>query len=244
MKREIVGSASEWFGVLGDMYRQFDDGSLTLKHMIEMVSYHRNPFEDLAYRINSQVGRQRIIYKNVFPKSVLDGFNLDFGKIQISHFTPEFNRVIVIAGGFVSNNLAFEACLRRFPCWRWTEDLDKVFTENDRDASNYGYAVLFRDRQEADEELKNLSANQLKEKGILGPTLLERQWHEIVYYDETGEHLDLKNWTLCSGSRSSDGIVPCVSWHDDELAVSWHYPLGRHDRLRSRVAVPCLPKAN
>jgi hypothetical protein len=244
MARKVVGSMSEWSGMFADMHRQIGDGSLTLEQMVEMVSYHRNPFRDLASRIEAQVERQRIIYKNAFSRSVLDGFDLDFDKIQVLGFTPEFNRVLVVAGGFISNNLAFEACSRRFACWRWTENLDEAVVYNDRNADKGGYAILFRDRQEADEELKSFSADRLKEMRILGPTLLERQWYELVYCDETGEHLDVSNVTLCAGSRDAHGCVPTVYWHSDLLEVDWSRSDYGDEDVRSRAAVPCPPKAD
>jgi len=39
-----------------------------------------------------------------------------------------------------------------------------------------------RDRQEADEENKNLSANQLKEQQFQGMTLMERLLYELIYW--------------------------------------------------------------
>lgn len=235
---------SDWSGMLKDQFRQIGDGSWTLENQMDVFSRRRNPFESLAERIKTQVERQRIIYKNVFPKSILDGFDLDFEKFQITGFTPESNRVLVIAGGFVSNNQAFEANSRRFPCWRYTEDLDQAIIRNDRDASKGGYIVFFRDRQEADEELKNLSADALEEQGISGITLLERQWYELIYFDEKAEHLDIHNWTLCAGSRSSGDSVPNAVWNDDKFRVDWNDSDYRYDGLRARAAVPCLPRAN
>src|SRR3990167_5339132 len=45
-----------------------------------------------------------------------------------------------------------------------------------------------------------------------GITLRERLLMEILYFKETGNHLDIKGWTICSGSRGSDGGVPDVYW--------------------------------
>ena len=44
MKKEIVGSMSEWFGVLKDVFRQIDDGSLIIRHFQALLE-HRNPFD-------------------------------------------------------------------------------------------------------------------------------------------------------------------------------------------------------
>ncbi len=45
MKKEIVGSMSEWSGVLKDVFRQIDDGSLGIGHFQTLLE-HRNPFDD------------------------------------------------------------------------------------------------------------------------------------------------------------------------------------------------------
>ena len=92
---------------------------------------------------------------------------------------------------------------------------------------------------EADEELKNLSANDLKKKSIPGITFEERLLMELKYFKETDSHLDINNWTLCSGSRYSDGDVPEVCWDSDarEFHVFWYHPESSDSLLRSRRAV-------
>jgi len=128
---------------------------------------------------------------------------------------------------------AYTECVKLFPCWRWTnDDLDALVT-SDR-TSNQAYSVQVRNRVEADEELKNLSANQLQKQGIKGITLLERLVLELDYFKETGQYLDVINTTLCSGSRSSDGDVPRVGWRDGGLGVSWCGPDRSDGSLRAR----------
>ena len=90
---------------------------------------------------------------------------------------------------------------------------------------------------EADEENKGLSANDVKKKGTDTQTLEERLLQELEYFKKTGQHLDTQNWTLCSGSRDSDGDVPYVDWSDDELKVHWSHPDSRSGDLRSREVV-------
>lgn len=91
--------------------------------------------------------------------------------------------------------------------------------------------------READEDLKNKSANDLEKEGIPGITLRERLLYELAYFNKTGQHLDVKNVTLCAGSRDSGGRVPRVRWGSDELYVRWYAPGSRGDDLRSRRAV-------
>ncbi|HTX86717.1 MAG TPA: hypothetical protein VMC41_01455 [Candidatus Nanoarchaeia archaeon] len=110
--------------------------------------------------------------------------------------------------------------------------------KNDRWPDKASYAVRNRDRAEADEEYKNLSADDLAMRNILGSTFLERLLHGYRYFIKTGKHLDISNWTLCSGSRDSGGGVPGVSWDSGKVSVIWRHPSSAFDVLRSRfVAV-------
>ncbi|KKT39348.1 MAG: hypothetical protein UW28_C0036G0014, partial [Parcubacteria group bacterium GW2011_GWA2_44_13] len=63
--------------------------------------------------------------------------------------------------------------------------------------------------------------------------------YEAKYFKETGKHLDISNWTLCSGSRYSDGGVPVVGWYGDYsgMHVGRAFPSGASGSLRSRQTV-------
>ncbi len=164
----------------------------------------------------------------------------DFSRLSIPEQNPGFDRLIIVARGLTLNQ-AYDACVKHFPCWRYTDDLDKAVPDNDRSPASNSYAIWVRNRVEADEELKNLSADQLKDQGILGITLLERLLLELAYWDETNKHLDIRNRTLCTGSRHSVGRVPYVHWDDDRLRVYWYGSQSVSDCLRARAAVPCQP---
>ncbi|MBI2033910.1 MAG: hypothetical protein HYT13_02315 [Candidatus Liptonbacteria bacterium] len=99
------------------------------------------------------------------------------------------------------------------------------------------YCIWVRDRVEADEELKNKSANDLKRENIPGITLEERLLYELKFFDETGKHLDVQKITLCAGSRTPYGSVPSVYWHDGEVSVFWYFPDNRDGGIRVRAAV-------
>lgn len=133
--------------------------------------------------------------------------------------------------------------------WSYYDDLDKAVVHNDRDANRDGsYLISFLPTVEADEENKNKSANKLKEEKHQGITLMERLFLELVYFLMTGNHLDIKNVTLCSGSRDDDGDVPDVHWHSGSRRVRVRYsrPSSCVDGLRSRFAVslPAEPRVS
>ncbi len=58
-----------------------------------------------------------------------------------------------------------------------------------------------------------------------GITLRERMLMEIQYFKKTGNHLDIKGWTICSGSRRSDGYVPFMCFYPftGKVRVDWYY---------------------
>jgi len=118
----------------------------------------------------------------------------------------------------------------------YVDDLDAEVADNDRDPANGSYFVGFTKNAEADEENKRKSANQLKDESHQGITLLERLLLELGYSLATAKHLDIKNVTLCSGSRYRAGDVPRVRWNpgDRRVYVSWCGLDGSSGSLRSR----------
>ena len=194
----------------------------------KVVAYiRRGGYESQGFAVEWENFYQRVL-----------GITVDLSgvKVPAHKSTSDFSRIVMVPQGLTLNQ-SYQACKKRFPCWSYCgDDLDKAVPVNDR-ITDKSYAIRIRDRQEADEELKNLSANQLKEKHIQGIILLERFLFELKYHDETGQHLDFQNVTLCNGSRYSDGGVPRVVWDGGGLGVSWCSPSHVHYRLRSRAVV-------
>lgn len=218
---------SSWVGMLKDYWRQVGDGSLS-KDRLECLLAGDNPFgprEELVF------GWQEF-YHQYF------GLDADFSKVAIPADPGGFAWVIFILQG-LTHAQAVAACRRQFKVWLYTEDLDAAVTRNDRDPAAGSYAIRLRDRVEADEELKNLSVNDLERREMSGITLLERLVLGLKYFSETEEHLDVENITLCSGSRFSDGRVPRVGWYAGrgKLGVGWCHPGNVRSSLRSRQAV-------
>jgi len=225
----VVGGMSEWSGVLKDVFRQIDDGSLAIGHFQAFLE-HKNPFA-----VQAESKREVIIeeWKKLYFTL---GISCDFSEVVIPDDPGGFSRVIIMAKG-VTPQWAYDKCSGLFRCWKWTDrNLDKVVT-SDRTAKNGPYVIRVRDRVEADEELRNMSANDLKRQNIAGITLEERLVYKLKYFKETGKHLDINNWTLCAGSRCSVGRVPYVYWGGAKLGVSWCGPGLAFGGLRSRQTV-------
>jgi len=153
------------------------------------------------------------------------GIKEDFSKILIpkQQQKPDFNQLIIVPQNLRLNQV-ISVLQKKFDCQFFTSDFDGTLV-NDRQPKN-SYSIWIRGCREADKQLKNLSANQLKEKGIAGITLLERLLWELFFFEKTGCHLDVKRWTLCAGSHCSDGSVPCVDWdsYRQKLRVSFCRP--------------------
>lgn len=171
------------------------------------------------------------LYKGYFD------IELNFASLNIPERCPGFNWLVVISHE-VTMQMVYDKCKQLFGAWKYIENsLDQAVPTNDRYTKNGHYAIWVRDRVEADEELKNNSADDLKASNTPGITLLERLLLELKYFKETGKHLDIDNVTLCSGSRRSGGRVPYVYWNSDKLYVTWDDPDGRSGALRSREVV-------
>ena len=228
--------------VTGDQYRIIDRRMREIKRQLdqdggspldpEWVAGELQRIIDASGKVLTEITDWQQFYHDLF------GLEIDLLGLSVPAKKKGFDRLVIVAQGMTLQRL-YDNCVKLCPCWKWTDDdLDKI-VQSERTAKDGTYAVWFRDVVEADEELKNLSANDLKEKGIPGITLEERLLMELKYFKETGNHLDIKSWTLCSGSRGSGGGVPRVGWIWGRLGVGWYHPDGAGDGLRSRRAVSC-----
>ena len=228
--------------VTGDQYRIIDRRMREIKRQLdqdggspldpEWVAGELQRIIDASGKVLTEITDWQQFYHDLF------GLEIDLLGLSVPAKKKGFDRLVIVAQGMTLQRL-YDNCVKLCPCWKWTDDdLDKI-VQSERTAKDGTYAVWFRDVVEADEELKNLSANDLKEKGIPGITLEERLLMELKYFKETGNHLDIKSWTLCSGSRCSGGGVPGVGWSSGMLMVDWYHPVNANGDLRSRRAVSC-----
>ena len=229
--------------VTGDQYRTVDRRMREIKRQLDQDGGSPLDPEWVATKL------QRIVEGKLVEEDVssllaswqefyrdLFGLEVDFAGLSVPTQMKGFDRLIVVAQWMTPQRL-YDKCTEFFPCWkRADKDLDKV-VQSERTAKDGACAVWFRDAVEADEDLKNLSANDLKKKNIPGITLEERLLMELKYFKETVQHLDRQSSTICSGSRYSDGSVPLVNWRLDRLFVDRYYREYFHRDMRSRRAV-------
>ena len=129
--------------------------------------------------------------------------------------------LIFIAQGLTLNQV-YDTMSKAFKCWRYSDDLDASVVKNARNTQS-AYAIWVRDGQEPDEKYLGKSANQADPNMAIGVTFLERMIMEIKCFDWTGKHLDIKGFTLCTGSHLYGGDVPRVRWDsgDQEVRIRW-----------------------
>lgn len=194
----------------------------------------------MAYATEAQLAKWARLYNEEF------GITLNVSEIKVPEHKEGFDRLIIVAEGLTPEKI-FQAMNKKMPA---EENLDNLNEAESVRKADKAYAVWARDRVEADEELKNKSANDLKSEGTNCITLEERLLLEMMYFQETGEHLDVQNVTLCVGSRYADGSVLFVHWcgwvnvgkcsPDDPAFGDMSWYTGRKSacsRLRSRVVV-------
>ena len=185
--------------------------------------------EDIVAKLNPLLATWATFYRDYL------GMDVYLSSVVIPPHQTVYDRALVIPPG-LTMNAVIAAMKKRFSVF-YTNDLDRDVPTNERDPISGAYAIRIRDRVEADEELKNLSANQVKLMGLTTLTLLERLVYEYKYYSETKSHLDIDNITLCSGSRRSNGYVPYVDWRGGGLLVDWCHSDHSYGNIRARSAV-------
>lgn len=188
---------------------------------------------------------------NVSPSIIVDWrefysrvFNLkvDLSGITVPSPQKDFFWAVFVLKELGSQplNTVVAACRKRFPVCKYLNelDMDVSITINERDLKDGSYAIRARNRMEADKENKRLSADDIDTHHLFTATLLERFIMELFYsYYCSGKHLDIRNTTLCSGSRFSDGDVPCCFWNDGKFEFNWVNPSRAYENVRARSVI-------
>lgn len=132
----------------------------------------------------------------------------------------------------------FQAGKKLFPTWKYSdESLDALIPmdKDVRDLRKGSYVFLMRDSETPDEDLMNLSANQIAEMKNINPsTDTEYFIFSRMFFLKHGYHPDRQTWTLNAGSRLRDGGVPLGGWRGGGSRVNWCKPSIRASSLGSR----------
>ncbi len=113
----------------------------------------------------------------------------------------------------VSNEALFALCKKHFPLWKYYDNLDDVMEEQDR--PKRAYVLGHRGGVEPDQEHRNKSYDAATSEGLIFLIQKERICIELLYFAETGKHLDVVGVTITS-SLAAGGIAFCAYWCSDD----------------------------
>ena len=177
----------------------------------------RKSFREV-FKITDLFIEEKELWRKFYQKHF--SMELNFAEVIVPDKPTEGTwRLLIIAQRLTMNQVC-DSMSKTFKCWRYNDDLDAKVPKNIRDTKT-AYAIWVRDGVEPDDKYLGKSTNQADPNMAIGQTLLERMIHEIVFFDETGNHLDVKGATFCTGSRDSDGDVPCMYWLGSKVRVRW-----------------------
>jgi hypothetical protein len=167
--------------------------------------------------VGSQQAFMQRIYDQYFPEmNVIVPVLVDiFGKVGI-----------YVAKGLTCD-MVYVAMERHFKkVWKWCSrsiDAQLDMTREARKASDGSYLVQVANGVEPDSQYLGKSTNQVDPNGTIGITLLERMLLELMYHEQTRQHLDVRGATFCSGSRYLVGRVPGVCLGSDGYVGVFRY---------------------
>ena len=172
-----------------------------------------------VFAVKDDFGDVREVWQDFYKAQF--NFDVDFSRVVIPE-CPGINwRLLFIAKG-ITMSKAFARCGELFKTWKYADNLETAIPKHARLAQQH-YAVWVQIGAEPDQEYLGKSTREADPDMKIGITVLERIIFELKYFLETGNHLDVKGVTFCSGSRDSVGDVPSAVWSGDEFRVSWYY---------------------
>lgn len=107
-----------------------------------------------------------------------------------------------------------------FPTRFAYSNLSKAIPENARSTKQQPYGIWVADAPEPSHFLgQSVLVSDPNKK--IGTTFFEQTLIEIEYFLRTGEHMNQKGMTLCSGSRFDDDGVPGVRFNEEGYSLCW-----------------------
>lgn len=213
-----------------ELFRRVKDGSLDPDSVEKSLQILLSGGKDFS-QIKSQWEK---FYKEVF------GIKADFSQLSVPEADGVYSWLVINHPNVTLTDL-HSGGKKPQPSWKHaSKELDDIIDwkfGRDAIAQKQQYVVRFRANHEADEDMKNSSAKTIDAESINTITLKERLLLGRFLFWSEGIILDKNVITLCSGSRFTDGRVPFVRWHDDEVSVHWCIPDSANGGLRARRAV-------
>lgn len=221
----------EWALLMKEFWLQVDNHSFT-RLQFEALLNHRNPFE------NSDTCREWMMFYSKYF-----GISPDLSDIDIPDDPGGFKGTVIIPKGLTLSR-AYPVLCKMYPNCMKLDELRKSFGGNDVTNDripNRNYAIRVRGEQASDRQLIGYDVQALDENKKICITLLERIIFGIKWCtDSGGEHLDVETWTLCAGTRNSDGQVPVIYWFAGLCGevVSWYDKYEKFtNKMRAREVI-------
>lgn len=144
---------------------------------------------------------------------------------KLSLGVGRIGRLLILAPGMGADRLYWK-CNNLFPCGGLQYGYLDENVRSERTTDNGAYAVWVLNCRDA-----------VEQDCSPGITLPERLLLEIVYFLETGGHLDIETETLCGGSRFIGGDIPTVYWSGGCLEIGKRHPDFTYPGLRCREVI-------
>lgn len=146
---------------------------------------------------------------------------VDLSDVKIPDYDEIFNWVLIIAQG-ITIDMVIKVIKKAMNAYSGIEDLlknDELI--NFRDPKNGSYAVRCLKQIEASASLDEPKHyRRRKNIGRYRITALERLIMELVYFEETGRHLDNHGHTMCFGSFfSKSGKTIYIDFNQGSLTI-------------------------
>lgn len=213
MPKKVVGSMSEWSGVLKDFFRKLDDGSFTLPELLAF-NERQNPFPEKPVVANIALAKT---YELCGMKPEFEAAAPLFDLTEVSDVWKLLEvkslNFAKLAKGYKATGIKLET---------FGVNLDKAIDpkKERRDADRDGtYLALYPRDVEAPEENGNQSPNERKEAKCRDMGLKARLLLGLAYFVATDQHLDFNQVTYCMGSRDRRGGVPCAHFYPVNYVV-------------------------
>ncbi len=170
------------------------------------------------------------IYKEWF------GLEKNFSNLKISpKYSPLKHFGIIVAKSLIAREVV-TPMMSKFKVSLYNDCLIAEDTfKDERTAEDGDYFIFFDRNIEACDEFPDSSALDMWFEFAETITFLERLLLEVLYFNETGKHLDNHSETICCGSRdvpedyiapsgmfSDGGYVPIVGWSSSRQEFTIH----------------------
>lgn len=177
-------------------------------------------------------GKQHELLQRIYDKY--------FAKLAVT--VPAFADLDGKVGVYVAEALTCDMIYTAWTFYKWqwcSGSIDAQLDMTCEARSSIGsYLVRVKNGVEPDQKFLDKSTRSVDANGSIGITLRERMLLELMHFEETGKHLDIRGATFCSGSRYLDGDVPGVCLgRGGRVYVSRYHSDNSHDRCGVREAV-------